>query len=139
MSLKLYCKHANVRSDHVIGEAVYDFWNIPRHQSEYIFPSVLLSTVLNRSSIDVQIDLHDPLKSRVSAKITLCLKVAATVTFSVGPPALDLQSLYSLNQMTKIVESLSSEDCNKLSPAWVRFIHSLDIVVSNARKISEAR
>ena len=92
-----------------------------------------------RSSIDIQIDLHDPLKSRVSAKITLCLKVAATVTFSAGPPALDLQSLYSLNQMTKIVESLSSENCNKLSPAWVRFIHSFDIVVSNARKISEVR
>ena len=126
-----------MRSDHVIGEAIHDFWKIPRHQSEYIFPSTLLSTILNRSSIDAQIVLRDPLKSRVSAKITLRLKVAATVTLSVGPPALDLQSLYSLNQMTKIFESLSSEDCNKLSPAWVRFIHSLDIVVSNAQKISE--
>jgi hypothetical protein len=65
-----------------------------------------LSTVLNKLSIDVSIDLHDPVKSHVlSAKITLCLNVAATVTFSAGPPpTLDLQSLYSLNQMTKIIE-----------------------------------
>jgi len=39
--------------------------------------------------------------------------------------------------MTKIIESLSNKDSNKLSPAWVRFIQSLDIVASNARKISE--
>ena len=82
-----------------------------------------LSTVLNKLSIDVLIDLHDDrAKSHVSAKITLCLKVAATVTFSAGPPpTLDLQSLYSLNQMTKIVESLSNKDSNKLrlSPTWV--------------------
>ena len=94
-------------------------------------------------SIDVLIDLHDDrTKSHVSAKITLCLKVAATVTFSAGPPpTLDLQSLYSLNQMTKIVESLSNKDSNKLklSPAWVRFIQSLNIVASNAQKISEVR
>ena len=45
-----------------------------------------LSTVLNKLSIDVPIDLHDPVKSHVSAKVTLCLKVAATVTFSTGPP-----------------------------------------------------
>ena len=73
----------------------------------------LLSTVLNKLSIDVLIDLHDPVESHVSAKITLCLKVAATVTFkfSAGPPpTLDLQSLYSLNQMTKIIESLSNKD-----------------------------
>ena len=99
-----------------------------------------LSTVLNKLSIDVPIDLLDPVKSHVSTKITLCLKVAATVTFSAGPPpTLDLQSLYSLNQMTKIVESLSNKDANNLSPAWVRFIQSLDIVASNAGKISEVR
>jgi hypothetical protein len=99
-----------------------------------------LSTVLNQLLIDVPIDLHDPVKPHVlSAKITLCLKVAATVTFSAGPPpTLDLQSLYSFNQMKKIVESLSS-DSDKLSPAWVRLIKSLDIVASNARKISEVR
>ena len=134
--MKLYCKHADLRSDHIIGEAIRDFWDIPRHQSEHI---VILSIILIKSSIDVQINLHDLVKSHVSAKITLCLKVAATVTFSAGPPTLDLQSLYSLNQMTKIIESLSSEDSNKLSPAWVRFIQSLDIVVLNARKISEVR
>ena len=101
-----------------------------------------LSTVLNKLSIDVLIDLHDdPAKSHISAKITLCLKVAATVTFSAGPPppTLDLQSLYSLNQMTKIIESLSNKNSNKLSPAWVRFVQSLDIVASNAGKISEVR
>ena len=101
-----------------------------------------LSIVLNRLSIDVPIDLHDPVKSHISAKITLCLKVAATVTFSAGPPPiLDLQSLYSLNQMTKIFESLSNKDSNKLrlSPAWVRFLQSLNIVASNAGKISEVR
>ena len=101
-------------------------------------PSTLLSTILNRTSIDALIVLKDPLE-RVSAKITLCLKVAPTVTLPVGPPALDLQSLYSLNQMTKVVKSLPSEDLNKLSPAWVRFIKSLNIVVSNAQKISEVR
>ena len=128
-------------SDHIIGEAIRDFWDIPRHQSEHIVTtSALLSTILNQLSLDVQIDLRDPVKSRVSAKITLCLKVAATVTFSAGPrPILDLQSLYSLNQMTKIIESLSNEDSNKLSPAWVRFIQSLDIVASNVRKISDVR
>ena len=100
-----------------------------------------LSTVLNKLSIDVPIDLHDdPAKSHVSAKITLCLKVAATVTFSAGPPpTLDLQSLYSLNQMTKIIETLSNKDSDKLSPAWVRFIQYLNIVASNAGKISEVR
>ena len=100
-----------------------------------------LSTVLNKLSIDVPIDLHDPVKSNVlSAKITLYLKVAATVTFSAGPPpTLDLRSLYSLNQMTKIIESLSNKDSNKLSPAWVRFIQSLDFVASITRKISEVR
>ena len=100
-----------------------------------------LNTVLNKVSIDVPINLHNPVKSHVlSAKITLCLKVAATVTFSAGPPpTLDLHSLYSLNQMTKIIESLSNKDSNKLSPAWVRFIQSLNIVASNARKISEVR
>ena len=102
-----------------------------------------LSTVLNKLSIDVPIDLHDPVKSNVlSAKITLYLKVAATVIFSAGPPPtldLQLESLYSLNQMTKIIESLSNKDSNKLSPAWVRFIQSLNIVASNARKISEVR
>ena len=99
-----------------------------------------LNTVLNKLSIDVLIDLHDPVKSHVSARIALCLKVAATVTFSAGsPPTLDLQSLYSLNQMTKIIESLSNKDSNKLSPAWVRFIQSLNIVTSNAGKISEVR
>ena len=129
-----------MRSDHIIGEAIRDFWDIPRNESEHIVTSTVLSTILNRSSIDVQIDLHDPDKSHVSAKITLCLKVAASVTFSAGPPpTLDLQSLYSLNQMTKIIESVSNEDSNKLSPAWVRFLQSLNIVVSNARKISEVR
>ena len=130
-----------MRSDHIIGEAIRDFWDIPRHQSEHIVISARLSTVLNKLSIDVPIDLHDdPLKSHVSAKITLCLKVAATVTFSAGPPpTLDLQSLYSLNQMTKIIESLSNEDSDKLSPAWVRFIQSLGIVASKAGKISEVR
>ena len=99
-----------------------------------------MSTVLNKLSIDVPIDLHDPIKSHVlSTKITLCLKVAATVTFSAGPPTLDLQSSYFLNQMTKNIESLSNKDCNKLSPAWVRFIQSLNIVASNAGKISEVR
>ena len=107
LTLKLYCKHAKVRSDHIIGEAIRDFWDIPRHQSEHIVTSAPLSTVLNKLSIDIPIDLHDPVKSHVSAKVTLCLKVAATVTFSAGPPpTLDLQSLYSLNQMTKIIESL---------------------------------
>ena len=127
-----------MRSDHIVGEAIRDFWDIPRHQSEHIITSAPLSTVLNKLSIDVSIDLHDPVKSHVSARIILCLKVAATVTFSAGPPpTLDLQSLYSLNQMTKIVESLSNKDSSKLSPAWVRFIQSLDIVASNAGKISE--
>ena len=100
-----------------------------------------MSTVLNKLSIDVLINLHNPVKTHVlSAKITLCLKVAATVTFSTGPPpTLDLQSLYSLNQMTKIIESLSNKDSDKLSPAWVRFIQSLDIVASNTGKISEVR
>ena len=130
-----------MRSDHIIGEAIRDFWDIPRHQSEYIVTSAPSSPVLNKLTIDVPINLHDPVKSHVlSAKVTLCLKVAATVTFSAGPPStLDLQSLYSLNQMTKIVESLSDKDSNKLSPAWVRFIQSLDIVASNAGKISEVR
>ena len=129
-----------MRSDHIIGEAIRDFWDLPRYQSECIFTSALLHTILNKSSVDVQIDLHDPVKSRVSATITLCLKVAATVTFSAGPPpTLDLQSLYSLNQMTKIIESLSIENSNRLSPAWVRFIQSLNIVVSKAGKISEVR
>ena len=97
-----------MRFDHIIGEAIRDFWDIPRHQSEHIVTSAPLSTGLNELSIDVPIDLHDdPVKSHVSAKVTLCLKVAATVTFSAGPPpTLDLQSLYSLNQMTKIIESL---------------------------------
>ena len=108
-----------------------------------IVTSVPLSTVLNKLSIDVLIDLHDdPVESHVSAKITLCLKFAPTVTFSAGPqapPTLNLQSLYSLNQMTKIVEPLSNKDSSKLSPAWVRFIQSLGIVASNARKISEVR
>ena len=129
-----------MRSDHIIGEAIRDFWDIPRHQSEHIVTSASMSTVLNKLSIDVPIDLHDPVESHVSATMTLHLKVAATVTFSAGPPpTLDLQSLYSLNQMTKIIESLSNKDSNKLSPAWVRFIQSLDIVASNARKISEVR
>ena len=127
-------------SDHIVGEAIRDFWDIPRHQSEHIVTSALLTIILNKSSIDVQIDLHHPVTSYVSAKITLCLKVAATITFSAGPPpTLDLRSLYSLNQMTKIIESLLDEDSNKLSPAWVRFIQSLDIVASKARKISEVR
>ena len=129
-----------MRSDHIIGEAIRDFWDIPRHQSEHIVISVPSSTVLNKLSIDVLIDLHDPVKSHVSAKITLCLKVAAIVTFFAGPPpTLDLQSLYSLNQMTKIIESLSNKDSDKLSPAWVRFIQSLDIVASKAGRISEVR
>ena len=127
-------------SDHIVGEAIRDFWDIPRHQSEHIVTSALLTIILNKSSIDVQIDLHHPVTSYVSAKITLCLKVAATITFSAGPPpTLDLRSLYSLNQMTKIIELLLDEDSNKLSPAWVRFIQSLDIVASKARKISEVR
>ena len=127
-------------SDHIVGEAIRDFWDIPRHQSEHIVTSALLTIILNKSSIDVQIDLHHPVTSYVSAKITLCLKVAATITFSAGPPpTLDLRSLYSLNQMTKIIESLSNEGFNRLSPAWVRFIQSLDIVASKARKISEVR
>ena len=129
-----------MRSDHIIGEAIRDFWDIPRHQSEHIVTSAPLSTVLNKLSIDVRIDLHDPIKSYVSAKITLRLNVAATVTFSAGPPpTLDLQTLYSLNQMTKIIKSLSNKDSDKLSPAWVRFIQYLDIVTSNAGKISEVR
>ena len=116
------------------------FGTFPGIRVSVIVTSAILTTILNKSSIDVQIDLHDPVKLHVSAKITLCLKVAATVTFSTGPPpTFDLQSLYSLNQMTKIIESLSNEDSNKLSPAWVRFIQSLDIVASNARKISEVR
>ena len=41
--------------------------------------------------------------------------------------------------MTKIVESLSSEGTNKLSPVWLRFIKYLDTVASNAQKISEVR
>ena len=129
-----------MRSDRVIGEATYNFWDIPRHRSEYIVPSALLSITLNTFSIDVQIDLQDPVKSRVSGKITLCLKVAAAVTFSAGPVSgLDLQSLYSIRQMTKIVESLSGEGSNKLSPVWLRFIKSLDTVASNAQKIGEVR
>ena len=132
-----------MRSNHIIGEAVRDFWDIPRHLSELMILSQMppLSTILNNLLIDIPVDLHDPVKPHVlSAKITLCLKVAATVTFSAGPPlTLDLQSLYSLNQMTKIIESLSNKDSNKLSPAWVRFIQSLDIVASNAGKISEVR
>ena len=111
--------------------------------TEHIDTGVPLSIVLSKLSIDVPIDLHDPVKTHIlSAKITLCLKVAATVTFFAGPPpTLDLQSLYSLNQMTKIVESLSNKDSNKLrlSPAWVRFIQSLNIVASNSGKISEVR
>ena len=99
-----------------------------------------LNTILNKLSIEVQIDLQDPVKSRVSGKITLCLKVAAAVTFSAGPVSgLDLQSLYSIRQMTKIVESLSGEGSNKLSPVWLRFIKSLDTVASNAQKIGEVR
>ena len=115
------------------------FWDIPRHQSENIIISTLLTTILNKLSTDIPIDLHDlGVKLHVSAKITLCLKVTATVTFPVGPPPiLDLQSSYSLNQMTKIIESLSDGDSNKLSPAWVQFIQSLDIVTSNTQKISK--
>ena len=41
--------------------------------------------------------------------------------------------------MKRIVESLSTEGSNKLSPAWLRFIKSLDTVASNAQKISEVR
>ena len=116
------------------------FGTFPGIRVSMLLQVPLLSTVLNKLSIDVPIDLHDPVKSHVSAKITLCLKVAATVTFSAGPPpTLDLQSLYSLNQMTKIIESLSNNDSDKLSPAWVRFIQSLDVVASNAGKISEVR
>ena len=129
-----------MRSDHVMGEATYNFWDIPRHRSEHIVPSTLLSTIPNTFSIDVQINLQDPIKSRVSGKLTLCLKVAAAVTFSAGPvSSLDLESLYSMHQMTKIVESLSGEGSNKLSPVWLRFIKSLDTVASNAQKISEVR
>ena len=131
-----------MRSDHIIGEAIRDFWDIPRRQSEHIDTSAPLSTVLNNLLIDVSIDLHDdPVKSHVSAKITLCLKVVPTVTFSADPPpTLDLQSLYSRNQMTKIAESLSNNDSNtKLSSAWVRFIQSLNIVALNAGKLSEVR
>ena len=45
-----------------------------------------LSIVLNKLSIVATTDLHDLVKSHVSAKIIQCLKVAATVTFSAGPP-----------------------------------------------------
>ena len=111
--------------------------------------------ILNTPPSDQIIDLHDA-EQRVSGKITLCLTVAATVTFSAGPVhsvnrtrlivsqdcelhSLDLQSAYSLTQMTKIVESLSVEELDKFSPVWRRFIQSLDAVASIAQKISEVR
>ena len=115
-----------------------NFGTFPGIRVSIFVPSTFLST--DRSSIDIQIDLHDPVKPRVSGKITVRLTVAATITFSTGPvPSLDLQSLYSINQMTKIAESLSVKDSNKLSPTWLRFIKSLDTVASNAQKISEVR
>ena len=139
LSLKLYCKHT--KRSLVIGEATYSFWDIPRHRSEHIVSDTLLSTILTRFSIDVQIDLQDPIKFRVSGKITLYLKVAATITFSAGPvPTLDLKSLYSIHQMTKIVELLlgkGSEELPRLPSVWRRFIKSLDTVASNAQKMSE--
>ena len=95
--------------------------------------------ILNTPSLDQIIDLHDA-EQRVSGKITLCLTVAATVTFSAGPVhSLDLQSVYSLSQITKIIESLSGEEPDKFSPIWRRFIHSLGAVASTAQKIGEVR
>ena len=131
-----------MRSDHIIGEAIRDFWDIPRHQSEHIVPSTILSVILNRSSTDEQIDLHvpsNPPKSCASGKITLyLLAAAATVASSTGPvPTSDLQSLHSVNQMTKTVKSLSAKDSAKLSPAWIRFIKFVDRVLSKAQKICE--
>ena len=139
LSLKLYCKHSTARSNHVVGEAAHDVWDIPRHDSELLVQHTFLSTVLNTPSLDQIIVLHDP-EQRVSGKITLCLTVAATVTFSAGPVhSLDLQSSYSLSQMTKIVGSLSCKELDRFPPVWRRFIQSLGTVTSTAQKISEVR
>ena len=101
------------------------------------FKHTFLRAILNTSSLDQIIDLYNA-EQRVSGKLTICLTVAATVTFSAGPiHSLDLQSAYSLIQMTKIVESLSGEESDKFSPAWRRFIQSLGTVASTAQKISE--
>ena len=128
-----------MRSDHVVGEATHDVWDIPRHDSELLVHHTFLRTILNTPSLDQIIDLHDA-DQRVAGKITLCLTVAATVTFSTGPVhSLDLQSAYALTQMTTIVESLSGEELDKFSPVWRRFIQSLGIVASTAQKISEVR
>ena len=139
LGLKLYCKHSTARSNHVVGEATHDVWDIPRHDSEHLVQHTFLSTILNTPSLDQIIDLHDA-EQCVSGKITLCLTVAATVTFSAGPVhSLDLRSAYSLTQMTKIVESLSGEELDKFSPVWRRFIQSFGTVASMAQKISEVR
>ena len=71
----------------------------------------------------------------------------ATVTFSAGPvqsldlpvQSPDLQSAYSVTQMTRKIELSSGEELDKFPPVWRRFIQSLGIVASKAQKIGEVR